>query len=146
MVCFLDEHVGLTEESRKMFLVSTLNCRWLCLLCLFLWTRNDKRAPLTQIFKRFSVRHVLLYTTTTMVEPVARIRPFQTSDDKDVRFAIGKGSLESLAVANRKGQSISSTLLFFLLKWVVSSLLSSFDTCTMGIILIHLHPSDGLVA
>ena len=38
-----------------------------------------------------------------MVEPVARIRPFQASDDANVRFAIGKGSLESLAVANRKG-------------------------------------------
>jgi hypothetical protein len=40
-----------------------------------------------------------------MAEPVARIRPFQASDDKVVRFAIGKANMESLAVANRRGKS-----------------------------------------
>jgi len=35
-----------------------------------------------------------------MVEPVARIRPFQPSDDKLVRFCIGKANMEPLAVAN----------------------------------------------
>ena len=39
-----------------------------------------------------------------MAEPVACIRPFQASDDKVVRFAIGKANMESLAVANRRGQ------------------------------------------
>ena len=56
------------------------------------------------------------YESTSMVQPVARIRPFQVSDDKDVRFAIGKGSLESLAVANRKSQSKIYFLFFFLTK------------------------------
>ena len=51
-----------------------------------------------------------------MVEPVARIRPFQISDDKDVRFALGKGSLESLAVANRKGQNTIHYIYLFLTK------------------------------
>ena len=40
-----------------------------------------------------------------MAEPVARIRPFQASDDKVVRFAIGKANMESLAVANRRGRT-----------------------------------------
>lgn len=39
-----------------------------------------------------------------MVEPIARIRPFQASDDKLVRFTIGKATMESLAVANRRGK------------------------------------------
>lgn len=39
-----------------------------------------------------------------MVEPSARIRPFEVSDEKQVKFAIGKGNLESLAVANRSGK------------------------------------------
>ena len=52
-----------------------------------------------------------------MVQPVARIRPFQVSDDKDVRFAIGKGSLESLAVANRKSQQNLFPFLFSYKKW-----------------------------
>jgi len=37
-----------------------------------------------------------------MVEPSAHIRPFQVSDDKQVRFVIGKGNMASLAVANRQ--------------------------------------------
>jgi len=37
-----------------------------------------------------------------MVEPVAHIRAFEASDDKQVRFVIGKANLESLAVANRR--------------------------------------------
>lgn len=41
-----------------------------------------------------------------MAEPVARIRPFQASDDKVVRFAIGKAHMESLAVANRRGEFV----------------------------------------
>jgi len=39
-----------------------------------------------------------------MAEPVARIRPFQASDYKVVRLAIGKANMEPLAVANRRGQ------------------------------------------
>jgi hypothetical protein len=42
-----------------------------------------------------------------MAEHVARIRPFQASDDKVVRLAIGKANMESLAVANRRGESTS---------------------------------------
>lgn len=57
------------------------------------------------------------YESTSMVQPVARIRPFQVSDDKDVRFAIGKGSLESLAVANRKSQQNLFPFLFSYKKW-----------------------------
>lgn len=56
-----------------------------------------------------------------MVQPVARIRPFQVSDDKDVRFAIGKGSLESLAVANRKSQQNLFPFLFSYKKWEFSA-------------------------
>ncbi|KAI0732348.1 hypothetical protein C8Q72DRAFT_144638 [Fomitopsis betulina] len=37
-----------------------------------------------------------------MVAPVARIRPFQLSDDKVVRFIAGKAAMEPLAVANVK--------------------------------------------
>ncbi|KAH9937645.1 uncharacterized protein B0H18DRAFT_971585 [Fomitopsis serialis] len=37
-----------------------------------------------------------------MVTPVARIRAFQPSDDKDVRFIVGKAAMEPLAVANMK--------------------------------------------
>ena len=81
-----------------------------------------------------------------MVQPVARIRPFQISDDKDVRFAIGKGSLESLAVANRKSQSRIYFLFFFLTKNGNFSLLPSFDPCTMGTFFIYFHPINGLVA
>jgi hypothetical protein len=40
-----------------------------------------------------------------MAQPVARIRPFQSSDDRVVRFAIGKANMESLAVANSRGKS-----------------------------------------
>lgn len=35
-----------------------------------------------------------------MVEAVARLRPYQTSDDKQVRFAIGKANFGQLASAN----------------------------------------------
>ena len=45
-----------------------------------------------------------------MAEPVACIRPFRASDDKVARFAIGKANMESLAVANRRGQSQPSLL------------------------------------
>lgn len=38
-----------------------------------------------------------------MVTPVARIRAFRPSDDKDVRFIAGKAAMEPLAVANVKG-------------------------------------------
>lgn len=41
-----------------------------------------------------------------MVEPVARIRLFQPSDDKHVRFLIGKANMESLATANRLGTPV----------------------------------------
>ncbi|KAH9835599.1 uncharacterized protein C8Q71DRAFT_87665 [Rhodofomes roseus] len=37
-----------------------------------------------------------------MATPAARIRPFQPSDDKDVRFIVGKAAMEPLAVANMK--------------------------------------------
>jgi len=37
-----------------------------------------------------------------MVEPAALIRPFKLSDDKQVRFVIGKATLGCLAVANRQ--------------------------------------------
>lgn len=40
-----------------------------------------------------------------MVEPIARIRAFKASDERQVKFAIGKSNLESLAVANRRGAS-----------------------------------------
>lgn len=49
-----------------------------------------------------------------MAEPVARIRPFQASDDKVVRFAIGKAHMESLAVANRRGYAHPFTIIIFL--------------------------------
>jgi hypothetical protein len=41
-----------------------------------------------------------------MDEPVARIRPFEPSDDKEVRFIIGKSNMEYLAVANSSGEFI----------------------------------------
>ncbi|PCH33595.1 hypothetical protein WOLCODRAFT_135209 [Wolfiporia cocos MD-104 SS10] len=37
-----------------------------------------------------------------MVEPTVRIRPFQPTDEKLVRFIIGKSCMEPLAVANQK--------------------------------------------
>jgi hypothetical protein len=37
---------------------------------------------------------------------VARIRPFVPSDDKTVRFLIGKANIESLSAANRRGKEI----------------------------------------
>jgi len=37
-----------------------------------------------------------------MVEPVAHIRVYEASDNKLVRFVIGKSHLESLAIANRR--------------------------------------------
>ena len=37
----------------------------------------------------------------------AKIRRFEPSDDKVVRFAIGKAAMESLAVANRRGVLVS---------------------------------------
>lgn len=38
-----------------------------------------------------------------MTEHVARIRPYRASDERVVRFALGKSNLESLAVANHRG-------------------------------------------
>ena len=82
-----------------------------------------------------------------MVEPVARIRPFQASDDTIVRFVIGKGSLESLAVANRKGWSrVHCHYYLFLTKFGFFSILPSFDPCAVGTFLIYFHPNNGLVA
>lgn len=46
-----------------------------------------------------------------MDPPPAIIRPFQPKDDKPVRFLIGKGQMESLAVANRRGALAPSTSL-----------------------------------
>jgi hypothetical protein len=43
------------------------------------------------------------YTSEIMVEPVARIRLVQSSDDKALVFAIGKANMEPLAVANFRG-------------------------------------------
>ena len=40
-----------------------------------------------------------------MVEPTARIRPFETTDERQVQFMIGKANFGALAVANRRGQS-----------------------------------------
>lgn len=57
-----------------------------------------------------------------MVEPVARIRAFEASDDKQVRFVIGKANLESLAIANRRGVSAISLNHQFL----------SFDCCNLA--------------
>jgi hypothetical protein len=37
-----------------------------------------------------------------MVEPSAHIRAFKASDEKQVRFVIGKANLAALAVANIK--------------------------------------------
>jgi len=39
-----------------------------------------------------------------MVQPTARIRPYEPSDDKEVRFIIGKTNMEPLAVANQRGE------------------------------------------
>lgn len=39
-----------------------------------------------------------------MAEPIARIRAYEDDDNKQVRFVIGKSNLESLAIANRRGQ------------------------------------------
>jgi hypothetical protein len=41
-----------------------------------------------------------------MTDLTTQIRPIQRSDDKFVRFAIGKASLEPLAIANRRGRSL----------------------------------------
>ena len=40
-----------------------------------------------------------------MTDSTTQIRPIQQSDDKFVRFAIGKACMEPLAVANRRGRS-----------------------------------------
>ena len=42
----------------------------------------------------------------TMTDLTSKIRPIQRSDDKFVRFAIGKACLEPLAIANRRGRSL----------------------------------------
>jgi hypothetical protein len=40
-----------------------------------------------------------------MVEPSARIRAFETTDERRVQFLIGKANLGALAVANQRSQS-----------------------------------------
>jgi hypothetical protein len=40
-----------------------------------------------------------------MGDLAVQIRPLEASDDKAVRFTIGKAAMESLAVANRRGKS-----------------------------------------
>jgi hypothetical protein len=39
-----------------------------------------------------------------MAEPIAGFRLFERSDDKEVRFIIGKSNMEPLAVANQRGK------------------------------------------
>ena len=103
MVCFLDEHAVI--KSIGEFTQGLDLDRHRSLSCLeFVHRQVSENANCDG------------YESTSMVQPVARIRPFQVSDDKDVRFAIGKGSLESLAVANRKSQSRIYFLFFFLTK------------------------------
>jgi hypothetical protein len=45
-----------------------------------------------------------------MPEPMGRIRSFQPSDDKEVRFIIGQANMEPLAVANQRGQFVIPVL------------------------------------
>ncbi|KDQ63702.1 hypothetical protein JAAARDRAFT_53888 [Jaapia argillacea MUCL 33604] len=52
-----------------------------------------------------------------MVEPTARIRPFESTDEKNVRFTIGKARMDMLAVANRSAYVHWMTLSL----WVVAS-------------------------
>jgi hypothetical protein len=40
-----------------------------------------------------------------MVEPSARIRAFETTDERPIQFMIGKANLGALAVANQRSQS-----------------------------------------
>jgi hypothetical protein len=48
-----------------------------------------------------------------MTDRTTQIRPLQQSDDKFVRFAIGKAWLEPLAIANRRGKSLCLRQLHF---------------------------------
>ena len=41
-----------------------------------------------------------------MTDLTTQIRPIQQSDDKFVRFVIGKACLEPLTIANRRGRSL----------------------------------------
>jgi hypothetical protein len=42
-----------------------------------------------------------------MAQPSARIRRIVAADDKEVRFVIGKATMEPLTTANRLGESMS---------------------------------------
>jgi hypothetical protein len=71
-----------------------------------------RRKPDKTLVSSYKSSQSLPEQSATMAEPVARIRPFQASDDKVVRFAIGKANMESLAVANRRGSHLSLGLFY----------------------------------
>ena len=80
-----------------------------------------------------------------MVTPLARIRAFQPSDDKDVRFIAGKAAMEPLAIANVKGAPVrlgcGDT--------VLTSSLSMHESHHLGYLgwpVMHIHPVYAVVA
>ncbi|KAF5377651.1 hypothetical protein D9615_005356 [Tricholomella constricta] len=69
-----------------------------------------------------------------MAELDAQIRPLKASDDKLVRFTIGKASMESLAVANRRAYVHSLTMAaWLLLSYIIIGYLDLWPTYRYGI-------------
>ncbi|RDB28443.1 hypothetical protein Hypma_015474 [Hypsizygus marmoreus] len=81
-----------------------------------------------------------------MAEPVAQIRRFQASDDKVVRFIIGKASMESLAVANRRAYIHPFIItLWLILSYVIIDFMDMWPKTQFGFIG-YLHPLPMLAA
>lgn len=80
----------------------------------------------------------------TMAEHIARIRPFQASDDKVVRLAIGKANMESLAVANRRGETDLPIICYMLTAaYVYYRLCPHAHCCYLVIVDVRIHPVHG---
>jgi hypothetical protein len=84
-----------------------------------------------------------------MAEPIARFRLFERSDDKEVRFIIGKSNMEPLAVANQRGKFSFQRVILYHIEFIYflpTSVLSPLDHQFMVRVVLYLHRVHELVA
>ena len=75
-----------------------------------------------------------------------RIRRMVPADDKEVRFIIGKATMEPLTTANRLGELLTCSSLPVMHSAFTYSLHTSHNDSYMDCPLVHIHPVHELVA
>ena len=81
-----------------------------------------------------------------MAAPDGRIRRMVPSDDKEVRFIIGKAAMEPLTTANRLGELPTRSSLLVMHSVFIYSLHTSHNDSHMDRPFVHIHPVHELVA